>query len=135
MKNLFKRVGLVIALAFAVLFGGTGTALADVTVQGNTVECVSISGAERGCITHIDDGDVFEVCDTRVDNHGVYGALHEYINGNWVKRDSVEDGGDPTCGKFAFDVTIEDRDAYRLVICWKGVPINSTNCDYDNFRE
>ncbi|GAA4913707.1 hypothetical protein GCM10023223_36160 [Stackebrandtia albiflava] len=117
------------------IFGASSTALADFTVQGDTVECVSISGAERGCITHVDNGDDFRVCDTNVDGHGVYGALQEYISGSWITRKSQEDGGDPGCDTFHFDVTIEDRDAYRLKICWNGVPRNYTNCDYDPFRE
>lgn len=135
LKRQFSRAVVTIAATLVMLFGVSSAALADTTIQGNTVECVSISGVERGCITHIDNGDKFDVCDTRVDGHGVYGALQEYINGKWITRDSEEDGGDPGCDRFNFDVTIEDRDAYRLKICWNGVPRTVSNCDYDTFRE
>ena len=127
-RRLSSRLALLLVTSFFVVIGGTSAAYA-----GDTAECVSVGGIQRGCITHIDDGDDFKVCDTHVDDHGVYGAVQEWINGAWVTRDSVVDGGDPTCGYFHFDVTIESWDAYRLKICW---PSESPwTCDYDNFRE
>ncbi|WP_020519279.1 hypothetical protein [Catelliglobosispora koreensis] len=130
MKKVLSRLAVVTAASFTAMLGITSPAYA-----GDTVECVSVGGYERGCITHNDDGDTFSVCDTRVDGEGVYGAVQEYINSSlgWVTRASQEDGGDPGCDKFAFDVTVEDRDVYRLKICW---PADTrTTCDYDPFRE
>ena len=124
MKRALSRAALVIGTVFAVVFGISSAAYA-----GDTAECVSVGGYQRGCITHIDDGDTFEVCDTRPDDHGVYGAVQEYISGAWKTQDSQEDGGDPGCDSFHFDVVTETYDKYRLKICWQGT------CDYDPFRE
>lgn len=130
-KRVVSRLTLLVATTFAMGLVASSTAHADddFTIMGNTVECVSVGGENRGCITHIDNGDDFEVCDQNVDGKSVYGAVQEYSNNKWVTRGYERDGGDPGCDKFHFDVTEGGYDKYRLKVCWNGT------CDYDPFRE
>lgn len=123
-KRPVSAIALVVGVMVAWVLGTTGTAYA-----GNTTECVTVGGIDRGCIVHLDDGDEFAVCDTYADGAGVYGAVQEKVGDDWVTRDSQVDGGDEYCDFFHHDVTEEDYDKYRLKICWEGI------CEYDAFRE
>lgn len=102
----------------AVLLTGatTGTAQASsedvATLSNRTVE---VSG---GTLTHIDDGDVFRICDTWKDGRAVYGAVfyNSYVYPDGYKRTkTLNDGGDAGCDKKAYDIS--NSGTYTIVIC------------------
>lgn len=124
LPRLVGHVGVVLAAIVTMVAVTAGPAHA-----GNTEEYVTVDGIGRGYIVHIDVDDHFHVEDIYADGYGVYGAVQENVNGNWVTRGSEEDGGDSGSDMFSFNVEEEDWDAYRLKICWR------TWCEYDSFRE
>jgi hypothetical protein len=83
-------------------------------------------GDEHGVMTFIDDGDVFKVCDTRVDDHGVTGKVIKADY--WTPAETVvltvTDGGDAGCGKAGYN--IGNLHHYKMVLYWNGKEIDST---------
>lgn len=73
----------------------------------------------NGYVEHIDDGDKFKVCDTRVNDKGVTGML--IFNGSIIAAE--DDGGDAGCDYFTFNVVTGF--VYELKICDRGY----RNCD------
>ncbi|MGW4874430.1 hypothetical protein [Streptomyces chartreusis] len=74
----------------------------------------------RGYMKFHDNGDVFEVCDTKADGHGVAGMLWEK---NQVTQNAktvlvLEDGGDSGCAKKGHD--IGNVYTYSMNISWNG---------------
>lgn len=67
----------------------------------------------RGKMTYFDDGDVFEVCDTKADGHGMTGIL---VDGSFRTKVYLEDGGDSGCGKKGYDVGNFDK--YQMWLQW-----------------
>lgn len=86
-----------------------------------------------GKMTFIDDGDVFKICDTDANGHGVYGALfyNSYINPNgWARVMTTEDGGDAGCDKKGYN--IGNSGDYIMVICAAEYPTSilpNSACD------
>ncbi|MET8687661.1 hypothetical protein ABZV77_25945 [Streptomyces sp. NPDC004732] len=97
-RSLGKRIGVVAAaVTTAVLFSASPAfALEDIEIK---------DPARLGVMWFHDDGDTFNVCDTRADGSGVKGKLfYKPIGGDWYVVNSATDGGDANCGKFANDV-------------------------------
>ncbi|MFE9888475.1 hypothetical protein [Streptomyces scopuliridis] len=100
---------MVVASAYPVLAVQTN----DVGTLDN--KTVSVAG---GHMTFIDDGDVFEICDTWANGTGVYGALfyNSYIGTDGFQRVmTTEDGGDAGCDKKGYN--IGNSGEYIMVIC------------------
>ncbi|MFF4088517.1 hypothetical protein ACFYY9_16760 [Streptomyces nigra] len=109
--SLGRRLGITaIAATSAVIFSAT-PALAHTNIT---------IGTDQGRMTFIDDGDVFEVCDTKADGAGVVGKLwfNSYIGGDWYVEASGDDGGDDGCDKFAHNV--EDTGEFQMRLYWTG---------------
>lgn len=85
----------------------------------------------NGTMTHIDDGDRFKVCDTRVNGVGVTGTLGWTIPGVQTRIvKTIQDGGDAGCDYFTYDVN--DDVLWFISICDTGA---SSGCDSKFFRE
>ncbi|MBC9714099.1 hypothetical protein H9Y04_16170 [Streptomyces sp. TRM66268-LWL] len=79
--------------------------------------------SSHGKFTFIDDGDMFEVCDTKADGFGVKGRLLESGTNDFVL--TVEDGGDANCGKDGYNIgNLRD---YQMWLTWNGggAPVKS----------
>ncbi|MGW1491021.1 hypothetical protein [Streptomyces sp. NPDC002402] len=68
----------------------------------------------RGKMTFIDDGDMFEVCDTKADGHGVEGTVRD--NRNTLL--TVNDGGDAGCDKAGYNVG--NWFSVQMTLTWDG---------------
>ncbi|WP_139980342.1 hypothetical protein [Nocardioides litoris] len=85
----------------------------------------------NGTMTHIDDGDRFRVCDTRVNGVGVTGTLGWTVPGVQTRIvKTIQDGGDKGCDYFTYDVN--DDLLWFISICDTGA---SSGCDNKFFRE
>lgn len=128
LKRLVSRLATVVAGAMAMVIVGSTLAYA-----GDTIEYITFNGIDRGKITHIDDGDRFEICDIYADGYGVRGYVEKaYVPGTvWTTMGSEDDGGDPGCDYFQYDVweVYPPWDNHRLKICWRDY------CDFDYFHE
>lgn len=111
-RTMIKR-GALTAAAAAVLIGFTA---APAAAANAGVELPY----DRGDMTFIDDGDVFKVCDTKADGHGVTGTLRalNHLTGKIVNVKSWDDGGDSGCDGGNFDV--RGNTAHDMVLCWHG---------------
>ncbi|MFH9062714.1 hypothetical protein ACH4GM_16050 [Streptomyces coeruleorubidus] len=106
MVKSFTRIA-VAGASLALVYAGSTPAWAadDVEVQWDN-KVISLS-AGRGDMAFHDDGDVFEVCDTKADGAGVTGYVYERdpVTMNVKMVRSVSDGGDTGCGKISdYDV-------------------------------
>ncbi|WP_143676556.1 hypothetical protein [Streptomyces sp. EAG2] len=111
-RTMIKR-GALTAAAAAVLIG---FAAAPAAAANAGVELPY----DRGDMTFIDDGDVFKVCDTKADGHGVTGTLRgiNHLTGKIVNLKSWDDGGDSGCDGGNYDV--RGNSAHDMVLCWHG---------------
>ncbi|MFC4336019.1 hypothetical protein [Salininema proteolyticum] len=75
---------------------------------------------DRGYFKFIDDGDMFKICDTKKDGHGVKGYLYlkDGMTGKVRKVMTIDDGGDKGCDKKGFN--IGNFHQYRMVFIWNG---------------
>lgn len=111
-KSMVARFAVVAAAASAMLLTAQGTALAD------TNKIIYLPDG-RGYMKFIDDGDVFEICDTRVDDRGVTGTLKkQYLTGNISELWSEQDGGDAGCDKHPYNIGNDGW--YQMKITWNG---------------
>ncbi|MET9516103.1 hypothetical protein [Streptomyces sp. NPDC002994] len=109
-KTMFKR-GAVVVAAAAMSIGFT----AAPAFAAN--QYLTLSG--RGQMTHIDDGDVFRVCDTNADGHGVTGYLRTINTSNEIRTVlTVDDGGDAGCDSKGYDIMFNQP--YDMLLCWNG---------------
>ena len=74
----------------------------------------------HGQFTFIDDGDVFKICDTNADGHGVTGQLQlrSGVHGGISTVMTIDDGGDNDCDKQGFN--IGNWHTYRMIYWWNG---------------
>lgn len=85
---------------------------------------ISVVGPTNwGYIHFIDDGDVFEVCDTRADGTGVRGYVEydPWIGSSYYKTFSngkqyIDDGGDAGCDKAGLNIGNDGN--YRMWLCY-----------------
>ncbi|MFE7105354.1 hypothetical protein ACFU98_18380 [Streptomyces sp. NPDC057575] len=103
--------GAVIATVFAGTMSTAQAAEAGVLTSNKTI---SIPGG-RGTMTFIDDGDMFQVCDTKADGHGVSGRL---IDDSYREKIYITDGGDAGCDKKGYDVG--QFGSYQMQLSWDG---------------
>ncbi|MER5772071.1 hypothetical protein [Streptomyces sp. NPDC001985] len=105
----------VVGAAMALAFAGTAST-AQATEAGPLVsnKVISLPGGQ-GKMTFIDNGDMFEVCDTKADGHGVSGRL---IDNNYNEKLYIEDGGDAGCGKKGYNVG--QLGSYQMQLSWNG---------------
>ncbi|MFE7108582.1 hypothetical protein ACFU98_05155 [Streptomyces sp. NPDC057575] len=114
MVNSFTRIAMAGAAVAAVLAGTASTAqAADVGVLDTNKVLYLTDG--RGKMTFIDDGDMFEVCDTRADGHGVEGQL---VDDTQRVLLYVDDGGDAGCDKKGYN--IGNGTQYQMQFWWSG---------------
>lgn len=110
-NQFFRKTAIVATGAIAMVIGAIGPAhAANATLY-----------APWGSMTHIDDGDKFYVCDTRVDGHAVTGGIEIYwaTQGVWQPASTwvLVDGGDSGCSGYGkYDV--ETGAKYRMKLCW-----------------
>ncbi|MGW1491020.1 hypothetical protein [Streptomyces sp. NBC_00191] len=90
------------------------TAQAADTAILDTNKVISLPDG-RGKMTYIDDGDMFEVCDTRADGHGVEGQL---VRKGGTTLITVSDGGDAGCDKKGYNVP--NSGEYQMQLWWQG---------------
>ncbi|MGA5203067.1 hypothetical protein [Streptomyces variegatus] len=109
-KKIGKRIGItcIAALTATVVSTAPAAAHTNIVISDNT-----------GKMTFIDDGDVFEVCDTNADGAAVLGRLYyKAIGGDWYVSREEEDGGDAGCDKFGNDINgVGD---YQMKLYWLG---------------
>ncbi|MFI5806801.1 hypothetical protein [Streptomyces sp. NPDC051561] len=92
-----------------------GTATPAMAVSNKTIS------NSHGKMTFIDDGDMFQVCDTKADGHGMTGELVQvYPDGSNKVRLTVTDGGDSNCGKKGYNVGNQFNELYEMWLAWNG---------------
>lgn len=104
-----------IAVAGAMLLALVGFTAAPAAAATNKTLVDS-----HGQFTFIDDGDVFQICDNRVDDNGVTGQLQlkHAATGAVSTVLTINDGGDSGCDKDGFN--IGNWHTYRMVYWWDG---------------
>ncbi|MBC9729005.1 hypothetical protein [Streptomyces sp. TRM68367] len=111
-KSKLTRMAMVGAAAATMVVASTAPAMA---VSNKTIY---LDGS-RGYMKFIDDGDVFQVCDTRADGHGVTGTLWVRNAGGVVSKVfDLGDGGDAGCNKKGYNVG--QLASYRMQVTWNG---------------
>ncbi|MEV0241845.1 hypothetical protein AB0I06_18210 [Streptomyces sp. NPDC050674] len=103
---------LAVAGSAAVLFTGIAApAMASDTQVRITNKTIS---NDHGRMTFYDDGDMFEVCDTKADGQGVEGQL---LEGDKTVL-YLTDGGDAGCDKGGYDISWGK--SYYMELAWMG---------------
>lgn len=112
LRSWLARTALAGGIAVATVFGSTDAVFAV------TNKTISLPGG-RGTMTFIDDGDVFKICDTKADGHGVWGELwfQPWIGSEDVVL-TIDDGGDAGCDKAGYNVGNDGT--YQMLLCWNG---------------
>lgn len=132
-KKWLARTAVTTAAGAALVAGITSPAYA-----GNTTLDLIASGAVRASMTHIDDGDDFEVWDWSADTYGVRGTLQQWhpSGSGWYDVKSVYNGlGSGHKVTFGYDVL--ELSSYRMKLC----NVNGANdttpvrCVYKEFSE
>ncbi|MGV9556531.1 hypothetical protein [Streptomyces sp. NPDC003401] len=111
-KSTITRVAMVgaAAAALAVSLSAPAQAASDKTIN---------LPSGRGYMKFIDDGDVFQVCDTKADGYGVSGTLFvRNASGLVSVATTVDDGGDSGCDKKGYNVG--QLASYQMRVCWNG---------------
>ncbi|MFJ9041603.1 hypothetical protein ACIRF8_34180 [Streptomyces sp. NPDC102406] len=98
--------------AVAAVFAGTSAPAMAGDVQARITN-KTISN-DHGRMTFHDDGDMFEVCDTKADGHGVEGQL---LEGSTTVL-YLTDGGDAGCDKGGYDISWGK--SYYMELAWSG---------------
>lgn len=99
----------------AAIAAGAAAVMAVSAQQAMAVTNITI-GSYYGTMTFIDDGDVFEICDTYADGSGVKGYIkYQPILGSAGIVRTLDDGGDAGCDKLPFNVG-NDGD-YQMILC------------------
>ncbi|WP_416977908.1 hypothetical protein [Streptomyces sp. T028] len=106
-KSKLARAALVVSASATLVVGMSPSA------QALTNETVKLP-YNRGYMKFTDDGDVFSICDTSPDGHGVSGNVQ---NADMAIVVYLNDGGDDGCDKQGYNVGIR---AVRMHIWWNG---------------
>ncbi|MFF3323020.1 hypothetical protein [Streptomyces sp. NPDC002889] len=107
MVKTFTRIAVAGAAVVTVLTVSASPALAD---TNKTIYYPS----GRGKMTYIDDGDMFQVCDTKADGHGMTGMVEDLNHTILI----ITDGGDAGCDKDGYDVG--QMNSVRMALSWDG---------------
>ncbi|MER5556519.1 hypothetical protein ABT001_33520 [Streptomyces sp. NPDC002793] len=111
-------------LSRAAVAGASAVALVAAMASPASAANKSISNG-YGYMKHVDDGDIFRVCDTRAEGVGVYGTLwyDSFVTTGGYKRVlNLSDGGDSGCGRAVHD--IGNGGHYVMTFCAKRYPTN-----------
>ncbi|MGW7687086.1 hypothetical protein ACWGID_40470 [Kribbella sp. NPDC054772] len=125
-KRHAHRIARITSVAAAtVLITSVGPAMAAPVDEVGTLSNMSIEifGSK---MTFIDDGDVFQICDTKPDGKGAYGALFYdsyLLPGGFKRVMTIEDGGDAGCDKKGYN--IGNGGQYVFAICPGYYPKNA----------
>ncbi len=106
MLRSFTRIAVAGAAAATVLAATATPASADSDI---------IVKNSHGYMLFHDDGDVFEICDTNADGHGVEGQVVSYWTGTTFLY--INDGGDKGCDKDGYDIRSH---GYAMHFWWSG---------------
>ncbi|MFF3323022.1 hypothetical protein [Streptomyces sp. NPDC002889] len=112
MGKTFTRVAVAGAAVAGVLAGTASTAQAAALDTNIVIKLPD----GRGSMTYIDDGDMFQVCDTKADGHGVEGTVIDDENRRML---TVDDGGDAGCDKGGWNVP-NGIDYFQMTLTWGG---------------
>ncbi|NUV71420.1 MULTISPECIES: hypothetical protein [unclassified Streptomyces] len=116
MTSSFSRLAAgatVLAAALGTLASPAHAAEAGEARASNTNITVKSS---RGYMIFHDDGDMFSICDTNADGHGVEGQLVDYYTGTTYLY--IDDGGDSGCDKKGYDISSGTH--YVMQFWWSG---------------
>jgi hypothetical protein len=113
MRKTMMRGAVMAAVAAATVVGFTAGPAAAATGS----QKVSLP-YDRGFMMYWDDGDQFEVCDTKADGYGVTGILRTAVDGQIQEVFSIDDGGDAGCDWKTYDIV--GRQAYDMIVNWHG---------------
>ncbi|WP_306337846.1 hypothetical protein [Streptomyces sp. KL118A] len=115
-RSTFTRIAVIGAAAATLFAVSSGPALAaGVRVSDKTITLPD----GRGYMKFHDDGDVFEICDTKADGNGVTGSLKkQYVAGNISTLWTDGDGGDSGCDKHPYNVGNDGW--YQMTLKWNG---------------
>ncbi|WP_141745967.1 hypothetical protein [Streptomyces sp. EN27] len=105
--SVMKRIGVVASALVLVGAVASPAFAADRTM--------SVPG---GYMKHVDNGDIFRVCDTRADGKGIYGQLWYdsfYATGGYKIVLKLSDGGDAGCDSAVHD--IGNKGHYVMTVC------------------
>ncbi|MGW7364513.1 hypothetical protein ACWGI8_14065 [Streptomyces sp. NPDC054841] len=108
MRIAMKRMAVGGAAAVAILAGtATAAQAGDITISNS-----------HGYMKYIDDGDMFQVCDTKADGYGVEGVV---VN-DTTRVLSIDDGGDAGCDKKGYNIGSSPGllDWYQMQFSWSG---------------
>ncbi|MFJ6944313.1 hypothetical protein ACISU4_06600 [Streptomyces wuyuanensis] len=115
MANSFTRLAVVGVAAATMLTVTASPALA--ADQNRTLS------NSHGKMTYNDSVDVFEICDTRADGHGVSGGLTRWYQSAHIQYKenafTINDGGDAGCDKIGYDVKGYPNN-YAMYFKWDG---------------
>lgn len=101
--------------AAALIATAAAPAQADVRESNKTIYLPN----GRGKMVFIDDGDVFKICDTKADGHGVTGYLYKQgATGDPIIAFKESDGGDAGCDKRPYDVG--QLANFQMHLFWNG---------------
>jgi hypothetical protein len=112
-KQWTARLAVTLSVGLALIAGVTSPAHAADT----SVDLIA-SGAVRATMTHIDDGDDFEVWDRSADTYGVRGTLQKWHSSGsgWVDVESVYNGLG-SGRKVTFEYDVSELGSYRMKVC------------------
>jgi hypothetical protein len=115
-KSRLTRLAVVSAATVGLMAASPSPAMANTNITLRN----SADGAVRGHMTFHDDGDVFEVCDTRADGHGFVGYLvfKPWLGDEYLRVIKVTDGGDSGCDKRGWNVGNDGN--YHMELYWSG---------------
>ncbi|MFJ9041602.1 hypothetical protein ACIRF8_34175 [Streptomyces sp. NPDC102406] len=118
MVKYFSSLAVAGAAVAAIVVGVSTPAMAAGAGALDTNKKISLPNG-RGTMTYIDDGDMFQVCDTRADGHGVTGQLRNGASG-FPTMIEVTDGGDAGCDKKGYNVGNHLDEKYMMWLWWNG---------------
>ncbi|MFI5801307.1 hypothetical protein [Streptomyces sp. NPDC051561] len=109
-----SRIAVAGAAVITVFAGTVSTAQAAEVGTLDTNKYISAPQG-RGTMTYIDDGDMFQVCDTKADGYGMTGQVETTKP---VTVLTVTDGGDAGCDKGGYNVG--QLQSVRMKLTWNG---------------
>ncbi|MEV0241847.1 hypothetical protein AB0I06_18220 [Streptomyces sp. NPDC050674] len=115
MVKSFSRIA-VASAALAATLGGVTTPAFAAESQILTTD-ITVNIPNRGKMVFHDDGDMFEVCDTNADGHGMTGYLKNSDTGRILLL--LTDGGDAGCDKDGWNVD-NWPSSYQMQLQWDG---------------
>ncbi|MGW2566740.1 hypothetical protein [Streptomyces sp. NPDC001537] len=105
-------------MAMAAAAAATVVGFASVPAAAATGGQIVYLPSGRGFMEYWDDGDKFEVCDTKADGYGVTGKLRTAVDGRIQEVFTIDDGGDSGCDWKTYDII--GRQAYDMIVNWHG---------------